>query len=209
MAKKTISLLCVVSCILLPMELQAQHVNHVSGIFIRFLLGAGIGQIDDPLQNPVHGTTVRSSLAIGGFLLQNFALHGGIDYTDSPNAKFKSTADKTARNVRYNYLATTAGITYFFPRLSVYASLEGRLSVGGTYSFEGSLDTMESVGTLDTIRTKREGSFERYQIGGALILGTEEWFVTNRTGLGLALTFSGDHARRHTFYGLLLSVIYN
>ena len=189
-----------------PCRLQAQ-VLHKPGYMLRALVGQGLGQISDTQAETASGTAWRLSLDAGAFLYENFAAHAGLDYTHAPSVKFhgKSTEHRTEGS--YFYTAATMGLSYYFTHINVYVSLLGRLHLASRYRLK-LLDPLEDSHVVVLRRKAFTGRFER-GLGGALLVGTEEWFVYKNTGLGLTLVLSGDRGRSHRYLGLALSLTYH
>ncbi len=185
---------------------------HESGFFMRSLVGYGNGEIKDSLDNSITGTGIQTSLAIGWFIIKDLALHSGYSYSQFDDISFKGQLDEPARSGNYSYHAITGGLSYFFTSLDTYISIEVRHGVGGSYKLDGSISRTNESGETTTTNTrnkrtpfKEEGS----QGGVSILIGTEEWLVTNDIGLGLAVQYSFDRPRRQVFYGILLSLVYN
>ena len=186
--------------------------QHESGFFLRYLIGGGIGQLTDAVNNPTTGTAFRTSLALGAFVLPDLALHLGPGYTSNSDIEYEGKADQPLRGGRYSHYTLNSGLSYFLTSLNLYFSLEGRYTIGGEYELKGAILETNADGSqtlIDTTDLKGKFTEEDEQLGIGVIIGTEEWLLSNHTGLGMAIMYSFDLPRRHVFYGLLFSLCYN
>ncbi len=210
----------------LSSSIEAQ-VDHPNGFFLRYLVGWGQGSIRDIAQNPVSGDNIRTSLDLGGFVTDNFALHVGLDYVNNPSIYFVGKSTNITRSGKYNYLSSTAGFTYFTP-VGIYFGASGRFMINSYYELRGSVYTQNLVidtceydeygnrividRSITTPTPIEKGSFSRSTppFGVAAILGTEEWLVNHGVGLGIAFIYSIDSAPlRNNNFNLMFSLTYN
>ena len=197
-------------CLLLPVKLIAQ-VQHDSGFFWRCLIGLGNGKINDAVNNPATGTAFRSSLALGAFVSRDFALHLGYGYTSSSDIRYEGKADQPLHEGEYSHHSLNGGLNYFLTNLNIYFSLEGRLSIGGSYELKGTILETQADGSQIVVATRGvKGKFseEEEKFGVGFSIGTEEWLLNNSTVMGMAILYSFDPARKQVFYGLALGLSY-
>lgn len=204
--------ICILTIHLFSGQNLLAQAQHDSGFFLRYLGGFGIAQVTDAVNNPTTGTAFRTSLALGAFVSKNFALHLGPEYTQSSNIKYEGNVDQPLRGGSYTYYSLNSGLSYFFTNVSLYFSLEGRFLLGGDYELKGALTETQADGSQTLLETRDvKGKFtdEEERLGIGLIIGTEEWLLSNDIGLGMAIMYSFDRARRHIFYGFTFSLCYN
>ena len=191
----------------------APQIKHESGFFLRFLLGSGYGSIRDTSNKQTGGAGSRSSLALGSYFTNDLAWHTGLSITQNSHIKFDANENETAREGKYTHYAWTLGTSYFWPDYYLYLSLEGRYTVGGNYELQGSnikINTEDS-GITEKKTSNKVRSFqdEEKLLGWAIIAGTEEWLFSHHTGMGIALIYSYDFSRDHSFVGASFSITYS
>ena len=199
------------------------------GLFIRYLIGAGQGSIRDIADNPVTGTTYRSSFDMGGFAVENFALHLGLDYIRNESIFFSGKSDSITRRGDYYYTALTSGFTVFAPGSGIYVSLLGRFMVDSYYRLYGTRFVKNFIdsGEVDPITNApkplidksyyaevpvSKGNFNKTTApwGYEIIVGTNEWRFSRGVGLGIAFVYSSDAAPlKNNNFNVMFSVTYS
>ncbi len=147
---------------------------HDGGFFLRMTAGGGGGStsVDDSVDKlEFSGGAAEFSIAIGGIITENLALHGSLyEFTMfDPDIKFNGTTLGQGDG-EISMSGVGAGVTYWFMPVNFY--LTGTLGVG-------------------TLRVDSGGSSDTSDAGLALELALgKEWFVSDRWGLGIGAGFT-------------------
>jgi len=152
------------------------------GFFLRLSLGLGGARVkgsSDPYDgSPVtfSGVDLGGSIAVGGSVLENFAVHADYFFANVFDASTKGGLydSSLGRNLGFTYNgdvgmhALGAGVTYYFMPVNIY--LAG------------------SIGLAVTQWERSDGQRQSSRMGvaGQLIVG-KEWWVEQQWGLGVAL----------------------
>jgi hypothetical protein len=161
--------------------------------FMRFTIGPGYLWGNGDPNTELTGASVGFNATLGGFVLQNFALHADVGWMNTYNPDF--TVDGTAltsTSVIFQASTFRIGASYYFQPIRVYASLSGGFGVAALTAYSWLSDG--SVGLVGTEYTKVGPSFAA-EIG-------KEFELSSNWALGLAAHYEflsvdpgEDHSR--------------
>jgi hypothetical protein len=161
--------------------------------FMRLTVGPGyLWGHGDP-NTELTGVSAGFEATLGGFILQNFALHADVGWMNTYNPDF--TVDGTtltSTSVIFQASTFRVGASYYFQPIRVYASLSAGFGVAALTAYSWLSDG--SVGLVGTEYTKVGPSF-------AVEVG-KEFELSDYWGLGLAAHYEflsvdpgDDHSR--------------
>ncbi len=161
--------------------------------FMRLTIGPGyLWGHGDP-NTELTGVSAGFTATLGGFILQNFALHADVGWMNTYDPDF--TVDGTtltSTSVIFQASTFRVGASYYFQPVRVYASLSGGFGVAALTAYSWLSDG--SVGLVGTEYTKVGPSFAA-EVG-------KEFELSPYWGLGLAAHYEflsvdpgDDHSR--------------
>jgi Outer membrane protein beta-barrel domain len=126
--------------------------------FMRFSIGPGYLWGNGDPNTELTGASVGFNATLGGFILQNFALHADVGWmnTYSPDFTVDGTT-LTSTDVIFQASTFRVGASYYFQPIRVYASLSAGFGVAALTAYSWLSDG--SVGLIGTEYTKVGPSF--------------------------------------------------
>lgn len=180
---------------LCPPPLKLEPLFAPAALFLRFGIGPGYAWASGDPNTKLNGASGGFDLTMGGFVLQNLAIHGDFGWFDIFDPDF--TVDgKVVDSTSVVFQASTfrAGASYYFMPVRTYLSLGVGVAVAAITSYSYSDTSDRNVTLVGREFTKVGPSF-------AAELG-KEFEVSPQWGLGVAAHYellsvppNDDHAK--------------
>lgn len=163
-----------------PTQALADRGGTHDGFFLRLSTGLGYASVsgDNDNSGTFKGVTGQGSIAIGGIVTENLAIHADLFATTlfNPDYEQNGTTTSTPDNVEITMRAGTLGVglTYYFMPLNLYLSASLGLAVASTeirYTILG---------------FSRTATYESETGVGLNLMVGKEWWVSENWGVGVA-----------------------
>jgi hypothetical protein len=163
-----------------PGRACADHSETHDGFFLRLSTGIGFASVkgDSDNSGTFKGATGQGSIAVGGMIVDNLAIHADFFATTlfNPDYEINGTTSSTPNNFEVAMRAATvgAGLTYYFMPVNLYLTA----SLGIAYVSTEVSYTSGGVSFKNTYESETG-------LGLNVMLG-KEWWITDNWGLGVA-----------------------
>lgn len=180
-------------CLSPPPKLQPQFAP--GALFLRFAIGPGFTWASGDPNTMLNGASGAFDFAMGGFVLQNLALHADFGWFNVFDPDF-SVDGKVLDSTSVQFQASTfrAGASYYFMPVRTYLSLSAGFAAAALTSYSYSDTSERNVTLIGREYTKIGPSFAA-EVG-------KEFEVSPQWGLGVAAHYellyvppSDDHAK--------------
>ena len=171
----------------LPGLLGAEEPNFNSGLFFRLQFGIGHSKMNTPDAFDTNNSRFISvapytGVQIGGFIIKNFAVYGGINRIHATQAK---ESEKRYDKSGFTITMLSMGFSYYFQPYNIYISSEYR-ALGRATHKKKYFRNASSVSVSEDFDSGNGWGFS---------LGKEWYMPTTRWNVGLAIIAFADQAK--------------
>ena len=159
--------------------------SHKPGLFVRSLLVVGklektltVEGLPDFEDKDDGFPAFEAALSVGGVVIPNLAIHGGLDFAVIGNLRGVDDDDNN-ESPHSNYSHLSLGLTYYIMPANIYIAYDIRSLLYG-YRYRN---------VDDKGRVTSEGIQKSDGLGYRFVVG-KEWFVNSNYGIGIALSYS-------------------
>ena len=179
--------------------------DHVDGLFLRLSAGSGYGlaSVDETEKFEMYGITQEFSVAVGGIIHENWALHGTLWGWSPFHTEARLGSTSLGGSHDFEFIALGPGATYYFGPSNIYLSLSA------------------GIATIDAKVEAADGSIIRDTARGYALDFTmgKEWWKSDSWAVGFAGDISylnvenslpgGNEVWTGGQFGLRLTATYN